>query len=260
MRSRSLLAAIIAVIAIFGVIFTMSVSVVKPREVGIEVLMGKPKRELSNGFHFVNPISNVEKMDTSLQTVSYSGDTSIPARLANGSVAHVDASIQWSLKDEAAPEMFMRYREFERIQTDLVDVQLKESINKILGDYDPLNPENIKEDGKSASDLAPDVESELGKRVGEFINIESVTLPLVRYDENTQRRIDDFQTEIARTRVAEQREATAAADARANRAKTESLSEEILTDKCLDIALEIGEPMLCFNNGATPVVDMRSSK
>lgn len=62
-------------------------------------------------------------MDASLQTNRYSGDGSINVRLANQSEARADASIQWQLREEDAEKMYLDYRKFERIQSDVMRSQ-----------------------------------------------------------------------------------------------------------------------------------------
>lgn len=71
--------------------------------------------------------------------------------------------------------------------------------------------------------------------------------PRINFDEATQTRIDELQAEIARTRVAEQRQATADAERRANEILDRSVSDNVLTSKCLDIVERSGQsPLGCF--------------
>lgn len=66
---------------------------VPARTVGVVTAFGKPTGSLSNGLHLVKPWEDVEKMDASLQTNRYTGDSAIGVRLANQSEAKADASI-----------------------------------------------------------------------------------------------------------------------------------------------------------------------
>ena len=105
-----------------GTIIALAITVMVPaRTVGVVTAFGKPTGTLPNGLHVIKPWEKVEKMDASLQTNRYSGDSAIGVRLANQSEAKADASIQWQLREEDAERMYLDYREFERIHTDLVE-------------------------------------------------------------------------------------------------------------------------------------------
>ena len=115
----------------------------------------------------------------------------------------------------------------ENIRDSLVTRELKAALNEVLSDYNPL--EQIQEDSESAKpDLnafARDVQTGLSRRVGNDIEIESVILPIIRFDTQTQSKINAYQAEVANTRIAEQREQTAQAQARANRNLAGSISK-----------------------------------
>ena len=87
------------------------------------------------------------------------------------------------------------------------------------------------------------------------IEISSVTLPIINFDEPTQNRINELQSEAAKTRVAEQRKQTSTAEAEANKILERSLTPETLTSKCLDIVAESNQsPIGCFpNSGVQPI-------
>src|SRR5690606_22507359 len=85
------------------------------------------------------------------------------------------------------------------------------------------------------------VHEALSKRVGEDVEVLSVILPIIRFDQQTQEKINAYQAEVANTRIAEQREATAKAQAQANKNLAGSVSRDpnVLVSKCLDTLEEM---------------------
>ena len=243
-------------------IIALAMTVVVPaRTVGVVTAFGKPTGTLSNGLHVIKPWEKVEKMDASLQTNRYSGDNSIGVRLANQSEARADASIQWQLREEDAEQMYLDYREFERIQHDLVDREFRASVNAILARYNPLDADAIAEGGIDLNAYAEDIKADMQKRMGDAVEVRSVALPIINYDEETQRKIDQLQSEVANTRAAEQSKNTAREIAEANEILRKSLSPEVLSQRCIEAAEKVGAaPVGCITgSGATPLVDMRKN-
>lgn len=232
---------------------------VPARTVGVVTAFGKPTGTLSNGLHMIKPWEDVEKMDASLQTNRYTGDSAIGVRLANQSEAKADASIQWQLREEDAEQMYLDYREFERIHNDLVDREFRASVNAVLASYNPLDADAIAEGGIDLNEFADDIKKDMQKRMGGAVEVRSVALPIINYDEDTQRKIDQLQTEVANTRAAEQSKNTAKEIAEANEIMRKSLSDEVLSQRCIETAEKVGAaPVGCIKgSSATPLVDMR---
>lgn len=260
---KSIARTIGAVVALVGLtIITMAMTVVVPaRTVGVVTAFGKPTGTLSNGLHVIKPWEQVEKMDASLQTNRYTGDSAIGVRLANQSEAQADASIQWQLREEDAEQMYLDYREFERIQHDLVDREFRASVNAILARYNPLDADAIAEGGIDLNSYAEDIKADMQKRMGDAVEVRSVALPIINYDEETQRKIDQLQSEVANTRAAEQSKNTAREIAEANEILRKSLSPEVLSQRCIEAAEKVGAaPVGCIDGaGVTPLVDMRKN-
>ena len=229
--------------------------IVQPRTVGVVVAFGKPVDVVGNGFHIKAPWEKVEKLDGAVQNDIYNGDSAIAVRLGNNGKATVDASIQWQFKTDEAMEVFLDYRTFEGIQSNLVDRNFKAALNEVMATYDPLNYADEAEGGQDLAALSQAVQEEMQERVGNQIEVRSVTLPLVNFDEATQARVNELQAESAKTRVAEQKKQTSTAEAEANEILEQSVTPETLTSKCLDIVAETGQsPIGCFpTTGTQPV-------
>lgn len=237
-------------------ILCMSLTVVPARTVGINLSFGKPVGTFSNGIHLKTPWSTVERLDLAVQNNIYNGQGSVPVRLANSAKANVDASIQWRLKSDGAEQTYLDYRSFESIESNLIDRNFRAALNETLVDYDPLA---VIRDGDSTDQrlehLAEETANRMQEKVGAQVEVRSVTIPIINFDDATQARIDELQTEFARTRIAEQKQKTNQAESAANRELQNSITQDVLTDKCLNIVRETKQsPLGCFpNSGVQPV-------
>ena len=240
---------VLAVLAVVSIALSTMFVVIPPRTVGVFVNFGKTAGVASSGIAFKAPWTRVEQFDGSIQNDTYNAENSIPVRLGNSSIAKADISVRWQMKLESAEELFLDYKDFNGIRSNLVDRELRAALNEVMADYNPLSAENISSDdtGNKLSELSEKTADKLRDKVGTKIEIHSVTIPLIQFDEQTQQRVDELQSEIARTRVAEQREMTAKAEARANRELEQGISEQVLVSKCRDIVEQNGQsPLGCF--------------
>ncbi|OGL32857.1 hypothetical protein A3F64_01060 [Candidatus Saccharibacteria bacterium RIFCSPHIGHO2_12_FULL_42_8] len=226
------------------VVFLISiVAIVGTKKVGVVTSFNRPVGTLSNGLHLKAPWQKVHELDGAIQTDSHN-DTTI--RLGNQSTATVRNSIRWRIKPGTADELYRDYRDFDKIRDSLVTRELTAALNDVFKSYDPLR--SIKEKSatteiETPSELADDVAVALRKRIGDQIDVINVIIPIADYDPATQGRINAFQEEIANTRIAEQKQKTAAANAAANRKLSSSVSRDpnVLVSKCLDTLAEVAK-------------------
>ena len=260
-RATTATGAGIIVVSIIALVIA-STTIVQPRTVGVKVALGKPTAVVDNGFHLKFPWEKVEKLDGSVQNDIYSDDSAIPVRLGNNGRADVDASIQWQLKTDDAMSVFLDYRTFEGIQSNLVDRNFRAALNEVMATYDPLTYVDPAEGGQDLEGLAKSVQEKMQEKVGTQIDIRSVTLPIINFDEPTQNRINELQAESAKTRIAQQRKQTSTAEAEANKILERSITPETLTSKCLDIVAESGQsPIGCFpSTGVQPITMVGGDK
>lgn len=242
-----------------------SVSMIPTKTVGVVTSFGKPVGVLPNGLHFIAPWQKVVEFDASVQTLKRTGkDDCTTVRISNQATACVDNSTRWRIEQAAAPRLYQDYRTFENMRDSLVNRELTAVLNAVFSTYDPLiaveqknspSPSySLDELGKKATDL-------LQQRVGKQVQISSVVIPLVRYDDTTEKKLDGFQAALADTRISEQKENTSRNEAESNNALTGSLTGDILTSKCLDLVREIyrdGQQVpagfSCFAGGGVPVI------
>lgn len=250
---------------VLGIIVTLvsCVTVVPPQTVGVPVTFGKPAAAIGNGLHVKAPWTKIVKLDGTIQNdIYYGGENGSPieVRLGNNSIARVNATIQWRMRTDNAQQLFLDYRTFDAIRDNLVTRELLEVTNQVMSKYDPLATVEDSNNNQSETDLssfAEQIKEEMTNRIGKDIEIISVTLPIIAFDDSTQQKIDELQSEIARTRVAEQKKATSEQEAEANEILERSISDNSLTSKCLDIIdRNGGSPLGCFpGSSAQPIIN-----
>lgn len=226
--------------------FFSSATIVSTKNVGIETSFGRPVGSLSNGFHLVPPWNKVTEMDAAIQTDNHvktdGGLSCITVRIAHQATACVDTSIRWRIEEPAADALFRDYRDFDNVRDSLVTRDLNAALNAVFEDYDPLA---IDKEGNSTSPgletLSTDVLSRIQDQIGDEINVLSVIIPVVHYDENTQSKVNALLAQVAQTRIAEQSVITAEQQALANRTLAESVSQDpnVLVSKCVDLLGEM---------------------
>lgn len=254
-----------------------SLTMVGTKQVGVITTFNRPTGTLTNGLHLKAPWQKVTEMDGTIQTDSYVGGGDkgqcIDIRIGNGSVACIDTTIRWRIVPEEADVLFQDYRNQgddvnDAIQDSLVKRELTGALNEVYGSYDPLaavkGGENVEVDALSQS--VQDAMIARVKSLGDGtaqVEVLSVTTPLIRLDGTTQEKIDAFQQEVANTRIAEQKQATAIAEAKANEAISTSISKDpnVLAYKCLNILEQMAKSetpvpagLYCFPGGNAPVV------
>lgn len=231
------------------------------KDVGVVTAFGKPTgRDLPNGLHLKKPWEKVTTLDAAIQPDEFTGEDCIEVRIADSSTACASLTIRWHIAEREASTLFQNYRSNnvnETIRHSLVVTQMKAAVNDVLGQFNPLAnvnaAANAVQDNTQISatpnldDFSKQIEDQMNQRLAAMnggraqILIDSVTMSFLKLADSTQAKINAYQAEVGNTRIAEQQEKTAAAQARANRALADSVSRDpnVLVSKCLDTLEEM---------------------
>ncbi len=247
-RSRVTLTVSGGVLLLALVIFLGScLTQVPAQNTGVVTTFGRPSGQTYGpGLHWKSPISKVSDMDGTIQQVDNEGaDGRTTVRLNNNSLMYVENNLRWRIIPAAAPQLFVDWKRFDHIQDGLITKELKAALNVVLADYDALDPGK---EGQTNDELAKAVIDRLNSRIGPAspdpeIEIITFTIQRIDFDEDTQKRLNAYNEQVARTRTAEESEKTAAAEARANKALSTSVSNDpnVLVSKCLDILKQMSD-------------------
>lgn len=255
--------AALTAIGVAVLVHTM-VIVVPTKEFGVVTAFGRPVRTLPNGIHVKAPWEKVVTIDAAIQTDNHTSDAKncINVRIAHQATACVDTSIRWRIKDSATDGLYQNYRDFENIRDSLVTRDLNASLNGAFEDYDPLAVDaNGNATTPPLAELSTKVTQTMQDQIGSQIDVLSVIIPVVNFDQNTQGKVNALLAQVAQTRIAQQAVKTSEAQAQANKVLAGSVSKDpnVLVSKCLDI-VETGKVTLpagfsCWpSSGSTAVV------
>lgn len=236
-------------------------TIVATRSVGIVTTFGKPSgTTLQNGLHVKAPWSNVTEMDGAIQNDVFNGDHRVKIRLGNNSTADADVNVRWQIKADAADVLFVQYKTFDNVKSNLVTRSLQSAMNETFASFDPLEPKNAT-NGADLGALSRQVQQRLIAKISSQIDVLEVNVPIIDYDQQTEDKINQYNAEKANTAVAEQAKQTAEAQAAANKILASSVSNDpnVIIMYCIQKSLEKGQPTAgCWPiNGAIPTVPVR---
>ena len=231
---------------------------VTAKNAGVLVSFGKvSEKTLSPGLHMKLPWQKVVEIDGTIQTDEYRADSCIQVRIGDGSQACVSITNRWSVVESEADRVYKDFKSDDptlSFRDAVISTQLKASLQKALSDYNPVAQFNGANKEASSAELSfsPDydavskvVEDDMKARLGDqaMAQVESITISYMQLSENTQKKLDDYVASIGETRIAEQKQQTAAAQAEANRLLSSSVSNDpnVLVSKCMDTMAEAAE-------------------
>lgn len=239
-----------------GFIASATVSHVPARNVGIVSSYSKPTgRTTDPGLHTHKPWETIEDWDGTRQAFEHNNEKScVQVRIANLSNACVEVLVEWKTRDAKAPEQWASYRkEFDRFVGKRVNPGITGALNEVFTDHDPLA--NIdKADGKLNVPLGPFMtatKNKIEERIGGDIEVLSVAITRVNYDEKTQGQIDQYQAAILKGRVLEKDYDNALLAKKV----TETNAQVDQRTRCLEQAKEQNkEPGYCMWTNGFPAV------
>lgn len=236
--------AVLVGLVLAGLSFTTTVPA---QNSGVVTRFNRPTgRVLDAGFHWKSPADKVHDMDGTIQQIDNEGaDGRTTVRLNNNSVMFVENNLRWRIDPAAAPRLYVDWKGFDNIQPGLVEKELKAALNVVLANYDALDPGKK---GQTNDELAQQVEDRLNTRIGTKathpeVEIVAFTIQRIDFDNDTQKRLNSYNEQVAKTRTAEEGEKTAAAEARQNKTLSGSVSNDpnVLVSKCLDILRQMSD-------------------
>lgn len=251
-------------------------AIVGTKKVGVVTSFNKPVGTMSNGIHGKRPWHKVHELDGAIQTDNHlcvggpeKQGTGILVRIGNQSVACLDVTVRWRIRQQQADALYRDYRGFDHIRDSLVTRDLTQSLNDVFVDYNPLGNinDNRAPEPPSLENMSARVKTLLvGRagstgRIGQQIEVLSVFIPIVHHDGQTQSKINQYQSARADTRIALQKVETARNEAEANEALASSVNKNpyVLVSKCLDLVKGRGAGNLpagftCWPGNGTSVV------
>lgn len=269
--------AVLALVAVWAA-FAFTVQV-PAKNVGVVTTFGKvADRNLGSGLHLIWPWQKVTTLDATIITDKFIGTqtatgecdsasddsnshASIKVRISDGTTACVSMVIRSQIDPTKANDLYANYRSDDvdaNIFDSLIRTQLTSAAGSVFREFDPI----LANDNGQVAASSPNLQS-LSQAVlaqmqnlladasvdGEpEVNMEALTISYIDFSKTTEERINDLQAEVAKTRVAQQQEQTARAQAQANKELAGSVSHDpnVLVSKCLDTLnamVQAGQPI-----------------
>jgi regulator of protease activity HflC (stomatin/prohibitin superfamily) len=262
----------VGLIGLIMLVFS-SATVVPTRDYGVVTKFGRPVGTLPNGLHWVAPWESVESMDGAIQ-IDWHRDTdnnkdthgdAIQVRLGNQSNAYLDTSVRWEMKQDAADDLYLQYRSFDAVRTNLITRNLQTALNEVFAHYNPLatvvaadpNLPADKVQTDTLISLAAKATEIMKSKVGDQVTIFEIQIPTIAFDEETQHKIDQLNQQKAATAVAVEQQKTNVEQSKANNDLVASVKDpNVLVSKCLDIVRDKGgSPLGCWPGaGVVPTI------
>jgi regulator of protease activity HflC (stomatin/prohibitin superfamily) len=235
-------------LGIAGVIMLFACSaIIEAKQVGVVKTFGDVHEEtMSPGWNWKGPFDKVTEIDATTQTDEYKGDSAIQVRLKDGNTAEVYTTIRWSISEEKASQVYSEFRSddpTDSLRDAMVSTQFKAAANAEFAGFDPLSLAGI--DGSTPPDykaLADAVKTRMEQETEGLVNVRSVTVSLIKLDKRSQKHLDDYVAQVAKTRTAIEAKETATKQAEANAELADSISKDpnVLVSRCLDL-IESGD-------------------
>lgn len=237
---------------------------VQAKSVGIVTTGGHVSSDtLEPGYTFIAPWQNVTEIDATVQTDEYHGDRAVKVRLADGNTAGISATIRWSVNEKNASTVYSDFRSDDptkSLRDAVVSTQFKAANNAVFASFDPLTLAGATDEAPDYTELSDEVERIMLEKTKGLVDVESVTISLISLDKDSQRKIDEYISEVAKTRIAQQSQKTAAEQAKANKILSDSINNDpnVLVSKCFD-AIADGDftppaGFSCWPGGGSAVV------
>lgn len=214
-----------------------SVTMVPANQVGIVTNFGAWHGTLEPGLSLTTPWSTVDTFTTRNQkSIRDNADGNydcIRVKLAGGASACVDATVLYTIDSSRAENLWKGWGSFARLNEDLVNRSTDEAAGQVYGTHqaeDAVAGENRQKITEAITKLLEQKLKPWGVELG------SVTLGDIHLPTDVQDRINRVLAATADTKIATQREQTAAAEGRANAALQQSLTPEALVKLCLEVA------------------------
>lgn len=234
-----------------ALLFTLisSVHTVPTRNVGIVTEANKHTGETTGaGLQVTLPWQKVEDWDASRQYFDHLDEkTCVQVRITGLQTACLEIRVEWETIVKEAPNQWAAFRkDFKFFEKNRVNGNFTDALNAVWREHDPIANVNKDTAVITPVDTRQYIEpfkAEVSKRIGNDVNVVSVTTGFIHYNEATQKTIEQFQSKVMEARNLEQD----LKNAETRRQITEKNKARDPLTWCLEQAEKNGkEPGYCF--------------
>ncbi|QNP64425.1 prohibitin family protein [Streptomyces genisteinicus] len=217
------------------------VHVVSAYEVGVPVTFGKVGSPMTSGVNLTSPFTGVTTFSTRPVDLNLSDKDVVEVRSSQGGVMYAEITVKWAVTPAKAVELYRLAGSEDAIQQRLVFPDSREIVRNVFARH-------TSEEGYTSA--REKINTEIGDLIRERlaprgIAVTTVNLRNVKPSEKLQEQIDfkiqqeqatERATEAGRTAKAEaeRRRIEAEGIARANRILSDSLTDKVLANQCIE--------------------------
>jgi regulator of protease activity HflC (stomatin/prohibitin superfamily) len=203
-----------AVIVGFALFTWGGVKSVPVKSIGVPQAFGAVTGSVyRSGIHETwEPWLHLTDVDETVQTTTFEGDNCLTIRIGGQQSACADVTIQWQIRPGAADALFSDYANQGDLMTTVTDAvvvrELKQVVNQVLGDYNPITDVQTVTNTNSAtsqfSQFGPQILRAMQADIGNRIDVKTVLLPYIHYDAQVESKLNAIQQAFANEAIAQE--------------------------------------------------------
>jgi prohibitin 2 len=193
--NQKTLGMLVGIVVFIGGMMFSSFTVISAGHTGVQVTLGEVNpTALTEGVHFVNPISNVKDVDVRLQKANLNGAS---AGTSNMQQVHTDIVINYRLTANKVPHIYKEYG--LDVDSKVLGPAMNESFKSVVGHY---TSEDLITKRQEISDT---IKQQLAERLAPYdITVNSISLVNFGFSADYQKSIEEKVIATQRTAKAQQ--------------------------------------------------------
>ena len=206
--------AVLALAVGLGLFTLAGLKSVPVRNIGVPQAFGAVTGAVySPGIHETwTPWLHLTDINETIQTTTFEGGNALPVRIGGQQQAQADVTIQWQIKPGAADALFSDYANQGDLMTEITNAvvvrELKQVVNQVLGDYNPITDvqavTNTNSSTSQFSQFGPTILAAMRADIGNRINVLTVLLPQLHYDQTVEDKLNAIQQAYANFAIAQE--------------------------------------------------------
>ena len=157
------------------------------------------------------PWLHLTDVNETVQTTTFeeSNRNCLSVRIGGQQQACADVTIQWQIRPDAADALFSDYANQGDLMTEITNAvvvrELKQVVNGVLGDYNPITDvQSVTNTNSSTSQFSrfgPSILAAMRADIGSRIDVKTVLLPQLHYDQTVETKLNAIQQSYSAPRT-----------------------------------------------------------
>jgi regulator of protease activity HflC (stomatin/prohibitin superfamily) len=261
-RAGAIAAAVLCAILGFALFAWGGVKSVPVKNLGVATEFGAVQGGYYNpGAHETwTPWLHLTDIDETVQTTTFEGNNCLTVRIGGQQTACADITIQWKVLPSAASSLFSDYASSGDLMATITNAvvvrELKQVVNEVLGDYNPITDVATVTGTSSATSqftgFGPTILADMQSDIGSRIDVLTVLLPYIHYDASVEAKLEAIQQAFANEAIAAEDVKVAQQQALAYKDLGNPTVAQLISQCLSDVKDETGLPagFSCFGSAS----------